>query len=157
VGGHAIAPAGSLDRSAIDSRNDVATFTSELLAEDLTIAGAISVELYIEADTPSFDVCAVLSEVYPDGRVLCVSQGYCRVDGSPSPIEIPCQAIAQRIARGQRLRLSVSGACFPAYPVNPGTGQRPAEARAIDAQPIALTLRSGKGFPSVVQLSVIAT
>ena len=79
-GGHAAIPAGSFDRSAIDCRTDVLTYTSALLEEDLHLAGDVAVEVFCTADTPSFDLCAVLSEVRPDGSVYNFTQGYIRLD-----------------------------------------------------------------------------
>ncbi|WP_416669347.1 CocE/NonD family hydrolase [Egbenema bharatensis] len=76
LGGHATLPAGSFDRTHLDCRTDVVTYTSEPLAQDLHLAGAIDVELHCTADTPSFDLCAILSEVKPDGRVYNITQGY---------------------------------------------------------------------------------
>jgi len=78
LGGHAAFPAGSFDRNPIDCRSDVVTYTSAPLEQDLHLAGAITVELYCSADAPSFDLCAVLSEVKPQGGVYNFSQGYSR-------------------------------------------------------------------------------
>lgn len=100
-------------------------------------------EVYAEADSPSFDLCAVLSVVRPDGQVYNFSQGYCRLrDPQPgTPILIPCQPTCIRIPCGHALRLSLSAACFPAYPVNTGTGMR--EERLIEARILTITLHSG--------------
>lgn len=153
LGGHASLSAGSQERSQIDDRFDVATYTSEPLTQDLSIVGAIAVELYVQADAPSFDLSVVLSEVYTDGRVLNISQGYRRVDQAKSLIVIPLQAIAIRILAGHQLRLSISGSCFPAYPVNPGTGQRPQETRLLDAQVITIAIQSGIETPSCLRFA----
>jgi putative CocE/NonD family hydrolase len=76
LGGHATFPAGSFDRAHIDCRTDVVTYTSDPLEQDLHLAGTITVELHCSADAPSFDLCAILSEVKPDGSVYNVTQGY---------------------------------------------------------------------------------
>ena len=155
-GGHAAIPAGSFDRSAIDCRTDVLTYTSALLEEDLHIAGDVAVEVFCTADTPSFDLCAVLSEVRPDGSVYNFTQGYMRIDQKKQGFcRIPLQATCVRIAKGNALRLSLSAACFPAYAVNCGTGASSGETRLMNVQIITITVSSGEDFPSQVLLPVV--
>ncbi|HAX78095.1 MAG TPA: hypothetical protein DCY88_20300 [Cyanobacteria bacterium UBA11372] len=161
-GGHAAIPAGSFDRSAIDCRTDVLTYTSALLEEDLHLAGDVAVEVFCTADTPSFDLCAVLSEVRPDGSVYNFTQGYIRIDQKkpafsekPGFCRIPLQANCVRIAKGNALRLSLSAACFPAYAVNCGTGASSGETRWMDVQIITITVSCGEDFPSQVLLPVV--
>ncbi|MUG92332.1 CocE/NonD family hydrolase [Scytonema sp. UIC 10036] len=123
LGGHAAMSAGSFERSHIDCRSDVLTYTSEVLEEDLYLVGDIIVEVWCSADKPSYDLCAVLSQVYSDGRVYNVTQGYLRCDGSNfTKRKIQLQTTCVRIARGNSFRLSLSAACFPAYALNPGNG-----------------------------------
>ncbi|MDL5055973.1 CocE/NonD family hydrolase [Geitlerinema calcuttense] len=148
MGGHASAPSGPGDRASIDCRSDVLTYTTVQLTEPLTLIGEMVVEVYCQADTPSYDLCAVLSEVRPDGRVFNFTQGYIRVDNSQSPVRISLQPTYMQIAKGHALRLSLSAACFPAYPVNPGTGATFRETRFIDAQIMTLSVGSGGNSPS---------
>ncbi|WP_040897055.1 CocE/NonD family hydrolase [Xenococcus sp. PCC 7305] len=156
LGGHASFPGGSCDRSMLDCRSDILTYTSATLEEDLHIVGEVTVELYCEADHPSFDLSVVLSEVYPDGKVLNFTQGYLRMNeqrGSKTSITIPLQATCMKVSQGHALRLSISAACFPAYLVNPGTGQSLLETRLIDAQIITISLHSGESYPSKIILN----
>jgi len=69
LGGHGSIPAGSFERSSLDSRSDILTYTSEPLEEDLSLAGNVAIEIYCQTDAASFDLCAVLSQVYPNGEV----------------------------------------------------------------------------------------
>ena len=155
LGGHSSFPGGSFDRSSLDCRSDILSYTSPPLETDLHIAGQVTVEVYCTTDTPSFDLCAIVSVVYPDGKVFNFTQGYIRVDSPVTPITIPLQETCIKIAKNNCLRLSLSGACFPAYPVNPGTGKLPHETHLIDAQIITLTLKSGADYPSRIRFSVI--
>jgi hypothetical protein len=154
LGGHATIPAGSFERSSLDCRSDILTYTSAPLEEDLTLTGEVAVEIYCQADAPSFDLCAVLSQVYPDGRVYNFTQGYIRVDSDELPVKIPLQATCIKIAQGNCLRLSLSAACFPAYPVNPGTGKLPHEAQLIEAKIITLKVSFGGDRASQILLPV---
>lgn len=162
MGGHATFPPGACDRSLLDSRTDVVTYTTPPLADNLHLAGDLSVELYCTANAPSFDLCAVLSEVRANGSVIYISQGYQRVtrprasdaaeDNNAWAVPVRCTLTLQptclRIAAGSALRLSLSGACAPAYAVNSGTGASPADSRLIEARVIALSIYSGPTYPS---------
>lgn len=154
LGGHATFPGGSGDRSSFDCRSDILTYTSAPLTAGLHIAGSVIVKIYCTADAPSFDLCAVLSTVHPDGRVINFTQGYIRIGDRDSTdvVTIALQPTCIYLAPETSLRLSISGACFPAYPVNPGTGQLPQTTRLIDMQIVTLAIHSGVDRPSLIQV-----
>ncbi|WP_144874929.1 CocE/NonD family hydrolase, partial [Hyella patelloides] len=155
LGGHASFPGGSCDRSSLDCRSDILTYTSYPLETDLHITGIVIVELYCDADKPSFDLCAVLSEVHADGKVFNFTQGYTKIDSVSNPVTIPLQATCMKLTAGNSLRLSLSAACFPAYPVNSGTGKSLLESRLIDNQIITISIMSGADYPSLVRLKTV--
>lgn len=152
LGGHSTLNPGSYNRTALDCRGDVLTYTSDALDEDLHLAGDVFVEVYCSADTPSFDLCGILSEVRSDGTVWNFTQGYIRVNQPQTPIRINLQPTCICIPQSHKIRLSLSGACFPAYPVNPGTGQPPSQTRLIDAGIITISVKTGNKFPSRIVL-----
>ncbi|HEY9301540.1 MAG TPA: CocE/NonD family hydrolase, partial [Phormidium sp.] len=154
LGGHAVFPAGAFERSAIDCRTDVLTYTTALLTQDLLIVGDVFIEVYCSADKPSFDLCAVLSEVKNNGTVYNFTQGYVRVQPNQStqPLTIQLQPTCIKIAAGNGLRLSLSAACFPAYPVNSGNGSLPKATRLIEAEIITISVQSGGNYPSRICL-----
>ena len=153
LGGHATFPAGSFERSELDCRTDILTYTSEFLRSDLHIAGDIFVNVYCTADTSSFDLSAVLSEVTQNGNVYNFTQGYIKVIDNDLPVKICLQPTCMKIEKGHAIRLSLSAACFPSYLVNPGIDKPPGEVRLIDAKIITITVSSGKNNPSVISLS----
>ncbi len=161
LGGHATVPPGPVDRAALDSRTDVVTYTSEPLADDLLIAGEILVDLCCNADTFSFDLGAALSEVKPNGTVLQITQGYLRIGthypAQPAPrYTIALQPTCIQLPKGSALRLSLSAASSPAYPVNAGDGTLPADSQLIDARVITVSVYSGAAeTPSRLLLPVI--
>jgi uncharacterized protein len=157
LGGHAAIPAGSFERSHLDCRSDVLTYTTEPLTADLHLAGDVAVEIWCTADKPSHDLCAILSEVHPNGNVYNLTQGYLHVESSQSrPLRLTLQATCARIAQGNALRLSLSAACFPAYSMNPGTGKPNGCDRLMDAEIITLTVSCGSDRPSQVLLPVVS-
>jgi putative CocE/NonD family hydrolase len=158
LGGHAAIPAGSFERSHIDCRSDVLTYTTQPLAADLHLAGDVGVEVWCSTDKPSHDLCAVLSEVRPDGSVYNLTQGYlhCREEIQQLPKRIQLQPTCVKISQGNALRLSLSAACFPAYPMNPGTGSPLGSDRLMDAQIVTLTVNCGGDTPSHLLLPVVS-
>jgi putative CocE/NonD family hydrolase len=156
LGGHNSLPAGPFERSSLDGRTDVLTYTSDPLAEDLHLAGDIWVQAWVTADHVSFDLCAVLSEVRPEG-VFPISQGYTRWDSrSELPLQLLLQPTCAYLRRGHALRLSLSAASFPAYAVNPGTGSKAGEATLLEAEVITLTVTMGSGSDSCLYLSSVS-
>jgi hypothetical protein len=139
-GGHASFPSGAIERSALDCRTDILTYTSDPFLQDCHLAGDIVISLFCSADAPSFDLCAVLSEVDPNGGVFNFAQGYRQSRSNPknNPLTFALQPTCICIRQGHALRLSLSAACFPAYPVNAGTGESAGVARLIDQQIITL-------------------
>lgn len=154
LGGHAAFPAGSFERSGLDNRSDILTYTSAFLKEDLHIAGDVEIEIYCNADAPTFDLCAILSEVKNDGRVYNFTQGYRRVDSNELPVKISLQATCIKVAKGNALRLSLSADCFPAYAANGGTGKPAGETGLMEGKIITITVSSGGNFLSAIKLSL---
>lgn len=144
IGGHAGSESGVRDRAALDERADIACYTTEPLKTPLLLAGPVRLDLMVEADAPSFDISAVLAQVEPDGRVLNLTQGYRRVEEGNAirPVQVGMRAVCVTVPAGSRLRLSLAGACFPAFPVNPGTGAEAAETRLVDCRTITLTFHA---------------
>ncbi len=146
LGGHAAIPAGPYGRSQLDDRSDVLTYTSAPFLQRCTLAGMVTVTVTCQADAPSFDLSAVLSEVQPDGTVYAFTQGYGRFDLPPDEFhrcEVPLQPTCIAIAMGHTLRLSLSASCFPAYALNPGTGAPAATSTVFDARIITLSVALG--------------
>jgi len=157
LGGHAAPLTGVHDRAFIDARFDVLTYTTAPLERRLTIAGDIVLELHVESDAIDFDVDAVLSVVEDDGRVLNIVHAHGRVgDRAAGPFELPMRGTLMTLPAGRRLRLSLAGAAFPAFPVNPGTGAAPADAAASECLPIVIAVRSGGVTPSRLRIAALA-
>jgi putative CocE/NonD family hydrolase len=139
-------PAGPLDRAAIDARPEVLTFTKPAATAEYTLAGRVAATVAFQTDAASIDLHCVLSRITPEGRVLPLCEGYATVaDAAAGAVRIPMRATCATIRPGEALRLSIAGACFPAFPINPGNGVRPCDSRLIDARPIAIRIHHGDG------------
>jgi len=170
LGGHAGVPSGSFDRAAIDCRSDVLTYTTAPLPEAMQVVGEVQLTVFCRADVPCFDVSAIVSEVFADGRVMNLTQGQIWVnpthktqedalsaDGAVAvetihQVNLSLQPTAFQIPAGHALRLSLAAACFPAYAVNPGTGQTAGHSQLIDQHLITLQVFHGPAHVSHLRL-----
>jgi len=144
LGGHAGSPAGPMDRRAIDDRTDVLCYTSSLLTSPLLIQGTPTIEIVFFSDAKSIDLHVVLSQVNDMGQVLTIAQGVCMVcPENETTATVSMQATSTVVGINSALRLSISLSCFPAFPVNSGTGVLAADAKMIDAQVVTLFLQGG--------------
>jgi putative CocE/NonD family hydrolase len=156
LGGHDGQPPGPQDRSVLDGRADVACYTSLPLVEPLRLAGSVSAEIHVEADAPTHDLAAILSQVTLDGRAITLTQGYLRIVDArePGPRKVAMRAVCTTVPAGAALRLSLQAASFPAFVVNPGTGANDSEARPFDSRIVTLALHSGGARASRLMLPV---
>jgi predicted acyl esterase len=143
-GGHLGLDAGLVERGDLDQRSDVACFSSAPMEAPLELLGRPVLELDARSDQPGFDLCAALSVVKADGRVLQLSTGVGRWLGDS------CQDLGRRrlslqpllvtLQPGERLRLSIGAAAWPQIAVNPGTGAIPWGPAGPDHRVITLAL-----------------
>jgi len=144
-GGHLGPDPGPVERADLDRRGDVACFTTAPLEQDLWLLGTFRLRLRVSADQPSFDLCAALSEVSPDGgAVRQLTTGLARFGPTAAagdgPRSLALQPLATLVAAGQRLRLSLAAAAWPQIAVNPGDGSLPAGGSGSGHRVISLTL-----------------
>jgi len=138
-------PPGPVDRTGTETRGDVLTFTTPPLTAPLTLAGTVRVVLDVGADRPSFDLDCVLSRVTVSGQSFQLAAGHCLIPapGPSAPVALSLQGTCATLAAGERLRLSIATAAFPAFPVNPGTGEDSVSTPSAAAQITTLSLRLG--------------
>lgn len=153
------------------ARDDVLVFQTAPLAEDLAVAGPVTVKLHISSDCPDTDFTAKLIDVYPpsadypQGYALNLTDGIfrCRFHASweqPQALEtgkiyaitIEPFATCNLFKRGHRIRVDISSSNFPKYDVNPNSGESAADARE---KRIALnTVHLSASHPSSITLHV---
>lgn len=151
LGGHNVTPSGSFDRGELDNRSDIITYTSEFLTEDLDIIGDIELEIFAESDKESFDLSAILSQVFPHGKVYNFTQGHIRIiNNNPAQsIKFKLQSTCIKLEKNTALRLSLSATNFPAYLVNTGDNKSYGESfLKLNNNPLTLTIFSGMEKPS---------
>ncbi len=147
LGGHNTFPAGVFERSSLDQRPDILTYTTAVLTEDLQIIGNVQVNINCRVNAHSFDLSAILSEVKNPQSVDNFTQGYRRLNNYEKDtdilVTITLQPICIKIPAGSAIRLSLSATCFPAYPVNSGQGENHNQGKLIDQQIITIQVKCG--------------
>ena len=145
VGGHLGTTPGPVDRLAVDQRSDVATFTSAPLVDQLLLSGQPLLQLNAQADQPGFDLCISLSRLPADANsVEQLSTGVLRIRGDEAlqtaRRSVTLQPLQATLAQGDRLRISIAPAAWPAIGVNPGHDAVPCGAPTPEHRVVTLTL-----------------
>ena len=135
---------GPVDQSALEDRDDVLVYTSDVLTEPLSFAGNVEAKLFVSADTPDADWAVKLVDVRPDGYAQNIATGILRGryrDSllQPSPLEpgkiyeitVDLGPCAATIAKGHRLRVDICGSLFPLYDRNSNTAKGPFDASTL--------------------------
>jgi hypothetical protein len=131
----------SIDALPLSARHDVCVFSSEPLAQDLEVTGAIIAHLWISSSALDTDFTAKLIDLYPpsadytDGFALNLSNSIIRarvrnsfegpelmMPGEVYKINFPLYATSKLFKAGHRIRVDISSSNFPRFDVNPNTG-----------------------------------
>lgn len=136
-----IRPNGGADM--VDLRNelerlDVLVYVTEPLAQPLTVAGNVRLELFAATDGRDTDWAARLEDVAPDGSAIRIGvgpaalvraryrQGFARetllTPNKQYTYSLDFHEVGHTFQRGHRLRLSLSSAAYPWVHPNPNTG-----------------------------------
>jgi putative CocE/NonD family hydrolase len=126
-------PGGPFDQRPIEGR--CLTYTSEPLAQDLTIIGGVRCVLYGLSSAPDTDWVVRLTDVHPDGfsRLLCdgILRARYRASSAAPTLLNPNQiyefvvdlwATANTFLAGHRIRVAITSSSFPRFDRNLNTG-----------------------------------
>jgi hypothetical protein len=127
---------GPRDQRSVEVRPDVLLFTSDVLEAPLEVTGRITARLYVTSDCPDTDFTVKLTDVYPDGRSMLVTDGIVRARHRESfenekllepgeVVQIPVDLWSTSLVfnKGHRLRIAISSSNSPRFDPNPNTGR----------------------------------
>jgi putative CocE/NonD family hydrolase len=162
VGGqNLLLPKGPMDQQKIESRPDVLVFTTDVLAEPVEVTGRIYAKLYVSSDCADTDFTVKLTDVYPDGRSMLVTDGILRAAlrnsferiepleaGEVYELSVDLWSTSLVFNKGHRICLAVSSSNAPRFEPNPNTidGDTPRVA--------ANTLHLSREHPSHILLPI---
>lgn len=136
IGGQELSTeAGPYDQRAIEARPDVLSFSTPVLTTPLTVTGRVRCTVWIRPDTPDLDLAVRLTDVYPDGRSMLVTDGIQRArmrcgddrecfltPGVATEITVDLWSTAMVFNSGHAIRIDVSGSNALRFEVNPNNG-----------------------------------
>ena len=137
VGGQELGvPIGPKDQRRVENRPDVLLFTTDELKEPIEATGRISAKLFVSSDCPDTDFTVKLSDVYPDGRSMLVTDGILRAryhksfetesflePGRVYELDVDLWSTSLAFNKGHRIRVAVSSSNSPRFEANPNTGK----------------------------------
>ena len=153
---------GPKDQQCIEQRDDVLTFTSDPLQEELEITGRIFAKLFFASEAQDTDVVVRLTDVYPDGRSILILDGMYRtgfhhvdnIDSTiPKEINVDLWSTSLVFAKGHKIRVSISSSNYPKYEKNLNVGLTGANKGICFVATNSLFV--GKDYPSQIILPVI--
>jgi putative CocE/NonD family hydrolase len=150
-------------------RSDVLVFESEILKQDVVLAGPVEVTLYAASTATDTDFTAKLVDVYPPsadfptGFDMNLTDGIVRasyrdhfetrqllVPGKIYTIIVRPFDTANVVKKGHRVRLDISSSNFPRFDVNPNSGEPLGSSRLLKTA--ENTIYHDAAHPSAVKL-----
>ena len=169
------------DQRFASERSDVLVYQSDVLEEDLTIAGPILADIFVSTTGTDSDWIVKLIDVYPDnappsescdvpmggfqmhlaGEIMrgryrnSFEHPEAMVPGEITPIHIDLRDRFHTFKAGHRIMVHVQSSWFPAYDRNPQTYVDIYRARAEDYQPASQTVYRSADYPSKVTVGIL--
>ncbi|MFX1572182.1 MAG: CocE/NonD family hydrolase [Promethearchaeota archaeon] len=137
IGGTNLAlPAGPYDQSSIENRSDILIFESSVLTQPYEVVGHMWAHLYVKSNCSNTDFTVKITDVYPDGRSILISDGIInamRRNGfnATAPamnsveyaeVDIDLWSTAYQFNVGHKIRIAISSSNYPRFAANPNTG-----------------------------------
>jgi len=157
---------GPMDQIPVEGRSDVLIFETPVLNETVEIVGRILGNLFITSNCTDTDFTIKLTDVYPDGRSMLITDGSLTVrsrDGYYTEvfmsgnqfdvynITVDCWSTAYAFVPGHKIRVAISSSNFPRFAANPNTGA-PLAHNYLNYNIANNTLLTGPDYPSYIIL-----
>ena len=127
--------AGTKDQRPIEGRSDVIVLTSAPLEEDIEVTGNLFAKIFFSTDQDDTDLIVRLTDVYPDGNSLLITEGltrlasYCLktkkntlVANAVHDVLVDLWSTSIVFAKGHRIRLIISSSNYPRFEKNLNLG-----------------------------------
>jgi len=135
-GGNLNIAAGPFDQRLVENRSDVLIFTSPVLGQPYEATGAITARLFVSSDCPDTDFTVKLTDVYPDGRSMLITDGILRMrnrngfdhwelmePGTVYQVDVDLWSTSYVWNTGHQIRIAVSSSNYPRCLNNPNTAE----------------------------------
>lgn len=130
-------PSGPYDQRPIENRPDVLLFESPAFKQPYEVVGHVWAHLYVKSNCTNTDFTVKITDVYPDGRSMLISDGIInaiRRNGFNSTavdlntveyteVNIDLWSTAYQFNVGHKIRIAISSSNYPRFAANPNTRQ----------------------------------
>jgi len=130
---------GPMDQRPIEQRTDVLTYTSDVLKQDTEVTGPVALKLFASSSALDTDFIAKLTDVYPDGRSINITEGVIRArfranlwgrprlltPGRAYEFTVDMLVTSNVFRKGHRIRVDITSSNFPLWDRNLNTGNDP--------------------------------
>ena len=160
---------GPCDQRRIETRPDVLVFSTAPLPTPVEATGPVFVTLWAASDRIDTDFTAKLTDVYPDGRSMLITDGIIRtrfrdgfeeeklmVAGKVYEFEIDLWQTSYVFNAGHRIRVAISSSNYPRFEANPNNGEphwQPGEPSLVAHNTVYLD----RTRPSHLLLNIVAS
>ncbi|HHV12864.1 MAG TPA: CocE/NonD family hydrolase [Clostridiales bacterium] len=150
---------GSLVQPQPAYREDVVSFLSEPLEEDICIVGKMRVHLFVSSDCPDTAFTAKLMEERDNGKYynirssitsICHDIGHPYEPGTTEQVTIEMWDITYQVRKGSRLRLDISSSDFPQYHIH--SNYAGIWSMQTELQKAVQNIYCGKEYPSYIEI-----
>ncbi len=132
----------------VESRNDLLVFSTAVLTKDVVLKGSITIHLKISSDKVDTDFDVRLTDVYPGGKSMLLSNGVMRmrfrngntstqvalmVPGTIYDCDMTLPPTSVTFLAGHKIRLDVSSSNYPLYNRNMNTGAAMYPGNSLDS------------------------
>ncbi|MEP6494428.1 MAG: CocE/NonD family hydrolase [bacterium] len=172
-GGHgccdyAFAAMGPLDLRVTQQRPDVLVYTTAPLSEDTEVTGIPEVHLHFSTDVTDTDFFATLSDVYPDGKAIDITEGQARArfresverprlltPNKDDSLTVKLWGTSNQFKKGHRIRVTITSSNFPRFNRNLNSGKAMAEENEQDIHVANQTVYHVNGRASAIVLPIV--
>jgi uncharacterized protein len=158
-GRNLVGSAGPRDQTPVEERSDAFVMTTAELDEPIEIAGRVTARVTVSVEALDADVAVRVTDVFPDGRSMLVTEGIQRLSmrsgcvesvaveaNLPYAVDVDLWTTAYAFNTGHKIRVVITGSNYPRYELNP----------SVVAGGVAITLdiSSNESSPSFISLPV---
>ncbi|MGH9795995.1 MAG: CocE/NonD family hydrolase, partial [Candidatus Acidiferrales bacterium] len=163
-------------------RPDVLVYVSDVLEDDVTVAGPIVPSLHISTTGTDQDFIVKLIDVYPDrfpdekGEVNNTLGGYQQLvrgevmrgkfrnslekpepftPGAPTKVEFEVSDTFHTFRRGHRIMVQIHSTWFPLFDINPGKFMNIFQATEADFQKTTQRVYRSRSMPSALRVGIL--
>ncbi len=157
---------GPMDQRSMENRSDVLLFETPTLIDPVETVGRIYGHLFISSNCTDTDFTVKITDVYPDGRSMLVTDGSLTVrfrenytselfmSGDQKDVYeiwVDCWSTAYYFAPGHKIRVAISSSNYPRFAANPNNGA-PLAYDYLTQNIANNTLLVGPGYESAIIL-----